>query len=169
MSRGSKIHELRVSMGEPDGQLIFLHNISHLRRRFIMLFHKTNKMKLSSWRIHSTVFGQRSGGVGLRVMVWGFRASFGNRRARPRNVGSMKWYFLKQKKSKFRNRVNLENSWTLRWATPFFEKNIRFPSLDFLSQLNTFDWCENGRDIKLRLWLLDRLGHKWLNLSISPW
>ena len=36
---------------------------------------------------------------GKVVWVW-FRESFGNRRARSRNVGSMKWYFLKQKKSR---------------------------------------------------------------------
>lgn len=52
MSRGSKIHELRVSMGEPGSVDISVDmTFPHLRRRIIMnlnVFHKTNKMKLST-------------------------------------------------------------------------------------------------------------------------
>lgn len=85
---------------------------------------------------------------------------FGNRRARSRNLGSMKWYFLKQKKSKFRNRVNLENSWTLRWPPHFFRKKHSISESGFLHNLTLI-----GVVVIARLWLLDRLGHKWLNID----
>jgi len=140
------------SVWESLSQLIFRskHNISHLHRQFIMnfvnVFHKTNKMKLSTdeYTQQCWVKGQMGskGGFG----VW-FRASFGNRRARPRNVGSMKWYFLKQKKSKFRNRVNSENSWTLLGWPPQFLKKKTFDFQVWISQLNTM--------IDVWLWLRD--------------
>lgn len=142
MSRGSKIHELRVSMGEPHGQLIFLHNISHLRRRFIMnlCFIKQIKWNYQQTNTLNSVWSMVKG-VKKVVWGWGFRASFGNRRAHPRNVGSMKWYFLKQKKSKFRNRVNFGE--TLEHYTTghiFSKKTFDFQVWIFISQHNT-DWC----------------------------
>ena len=169
MSRGSKIHELRVSMGEPGSVDISVDmTFPHLRRRELswiwMCFIKQIK-----WNYQQT---NTLNSVGSKVkwgkVVWvRFRASFGNRRARSRNVGSMKWYFLKQKKSKFRNRVNLENSIEHYDGHHnfFFEKNIRFPSLDFTTK-NT-DWC--CVVVIARLWLLDRLGHLNDWISISPW
>ena len=108
---------------------------------------------------------------GKVVWVW-FRESFGNRRARSRNVGSMKWYFLKQKKSRsleigsiWRTLLNITMATTI-----FFEKNIRFPSLDFTTKNTNFGaiGCDCAIVIA-RLWLLDRLGHLNDWISISPW
>jgi len=144
-------------MGEPWVSW-YHHNISHLRRRFIMNLCFIKQIKWNYQRTN-TLNSVWSKVWGLRVEGLGFRASFGNRRARPRNVGSMKWYFLKQKKVEIRNRVNLENSWTFSGHI-FFEKNIRFPSLDLYH--NKPDWCSCDM---VAMWLLDRLGHKWLNID----
>ena len=140
MSRGSKIHELRVSMGEPGSVDISVDmTFPHLRRRELswiwMCFIKQIK-----WNYQQT---NTLNSVGSKVkwgkVVWvRFRASFGNRRARSRNVGSMKWYFLKQKKSRS---LEIGSIWrtllNITMATTIFFSKKTFDFRVWISQLKT--------------------------------
>ena len=165
MSRGSKIHELRVSMGEPGSVDISVDmTFPHLRRRELswiwMCFIKQIKWNYQRTNTLNSVGSKVK--WGKVVWVW-FRASFGNRRARSRNVGSMKWYFLKQKKSRS---LEIGSIWrTLEHYDghhEFFSKKTFDFRVWIIHNLTLI-----GVVVIARLWLLDRLGHKWLNIDQS--